>query len=116
MGIMPRAMQLLLAAINGAGPIEARLGTGRYNPITNTVTPVEPTDTDLENPVIVGVPVTVTQNGNSILLYAVITAGSSPQNITEAGFFDNAGNPLGMMSFRPVILEPGVDFYLEWAI
>lgn len=93
-------------------PASARLGTGRSG---GTVAP-SPGDTNLHQPAISGLAVTVTRLGHTLTITSTVVGGATPVAISEAGLFSSDGVALMLASFAPVTLQEGLTYVQTWTL
>lgn len=93
-------------------PASARLGTGRSG---GTVAP-SPGDTNLHQPAISGLAVTITRVGHTLTVVTTLVGGATAIAITEAGLFASDGAALMLAAFPPVTVQTGITYTLTWTI
>lgn len=79
------------------------VGSGHY--ANGAPIPPQPSETTLQTPTITGIPVTVTREGNTIILQGTVTGTDIPTTITEAGVFLLNGTAIILDSFAPKTLQ-----------
>lgn len=105
-------------AANDVTPVSARLGTGNYNAGSGVLNDPSANDTNLQNVVLTGIPVTVVRVGSQITVTLNKMPTGTLYNITEAGLFTSDGAMLLIDTFRPIQLPAtgGVGITLVYSI
>ncbi|GEM48667.1 hypothetical protein [Deinococcus cellulosilyticus] len=91
-----------------------RVGNGRYQ--NGAPVKPQPSHTNLGNPILSGIPVTVVRTGNSFVLHATVAGTSTPLTITEAGVFLQNGQAVILESFHPRTIEAPMTHTFKYTI
>lgn len=103
---------LLARAVEGEAvtltPATLKLGVGRYDSASGVLSAPHPSDTDLAQPAVSNIALTLTRYGPTLRITALVPGSTYPGTYTEAGLFLADGTAVILDAFRPVIIEPGM--------